>query len=94
MRGRKLTISRPRTLLIDSTQLESGDALDEGFRKAAGTEIEQFRREIGERSGQQTNVHDIEDIQILREVMNIVGKKGRLGESVRCVVSISMLTEG
>src|SRR4051812_3564712 len=26
--------------------------------------------------------------------MNTVGKKGRLGEQVRCVVSVSMLTEG
>ena len=26
--------------------------------------------------------------------MNTVGKRGRLGEQVRCVVSVSMLTEG
>jgi type III restriction enzyme len=26
--------------------------------------------------------------------MNTVGKKGRLGGSTRCVVSVSMLTEG
>src|SRR5579875_2546907 len=26
--------------------------------------------------------------------MNTVGKKSRLGESIRCVVSVSMLTEG
>ena len=26
--------------------------------------------------------------------MNTVGKKGRLGEQVRCVVSVAMLTEG
>lgn len=31
---------------------------------------------------------------LLREVMNTVGKVGRLGESIRCVVSVSMLTEG
>jgi type III restriction enzyme len=31
---------------------------------------------------------------LLREVMNTVGKEGRLGEQVRCVVSVSMLTEG
>lgn len=37
-------------------QLESGEALDDGFRKAAAAEIEQFRREIVERSGQQTTV--------------------------------------
>ena len=26
--------------------------------------------------------------------MNTIGKKGRLGEQIRCVVSVSMLTEG
>ena len=26
--------------------------------------------------------------------MNTVGKPGRLGEDIRCVVSVSMLTEG
>ncbi len=31
---------------------------------------------------------------LLREVMNTVGKRGLLGESIRCVVSVSMLTEG
>ena len=42
---------RPRTLLIDSEQLESGDALDKNFRKMAADEIERFRREIVERTG-------------------------------------------
>ncbi|MBI4556692.1 MAG: restriction endonuclease subunit R, partial [Candidatus Hydrogenedentes bacterium] len=31
---------------------------------------------------------------ILREVMNTVGKPGKLGEHVKCVISVSMLTEG
>ena len=30
----------------------------------------------------------------MREVLNTVGKAGKLGEQVRCVVSVSMLTEG
>ena len=29
---------------------------------------------------------------LLREVMNTIGRKGRLGEQIRCVVSVSMLT--
>jgi len=86
--------ARPRTLLIDSEQLESGEALDETFRKAAAPEIEQFRRERVERSGLQESVEDIDDVSILREVMNTVGKEGRLGSDIRCVVSVSMLTEG
>ena len=35
-------IARPRTLLIDSEQLESGDALDDNFRKMAGDEIDRL----------------------------------------------------
>lgn len=87
-------IEKPNTLLIDSAQLESGDALDDNFRKAAGPEIEQFRREIRERTGDQHAAENISDSDLLREVMNTVGKKGRLGERIRCVVSVSMLTEG
>jgi len=42
--------ARPNTLLIDSEQLESGDALDANFREIAGPEIEQFKRELRERT--------------------------------------------
>jgi type III restriction enzyme len=42
---------RPNTLLIDSEQLEAGDALDDNFRGMAADEIERFRREIIERTG-------------------------------------------
>src|SRR3989454_11316162 len=44
-------LPRPNTLLIDSEQLEAGDALDDNFRGMATDEIERFRREIVERSG-------------------------------------------
>ena len=37
---------------------------------------------------------ELTDQDVLREVMNTVGKPGKLGEQVRCVVSVSMLTEG
>jgi type III restriction enzyme len=87
-------LARPRTLLIDSEQLESGEALDDQFRKIAEPEIEQFRRDIIQRTGQQQSAQHITDAELLREVMNTVGKAGRLGESIRCVVSVSMLTEG
>ena len=87
-------LDRPRTLLIDSEQLESGEALDASFRKAAATEIEQFRREIVQRTGDRRQAENLSDSDILREVMNTVGKAGRLGGGIRCVVSVSMLTEG
>ena len=87
-------LARPRTLLIDSEQLESGDALDRNFRKMAADEIERFRREIVERTGDRAQAETITDQDLLREVMNTVGKSGRMGDSIRCVVSVAMLTEG
>ena len=87
-------LGRPRTLLIDSEQLESGEALNASFRKVAGAEIERFRSEIVERTGDRRQAENISDEDLLREVMNTVGKPGRLGESIRCVVSVSMLSEG
>ena len=91
-------LARPRTLLIDSVQLESGEALDKNFRDMAGPEITQFRNEIFERGGKLADElragKELDDASLLREVMNTVGKLGRLGDSIRCVVSVSMLTEG
>ncbi|HVL53142.1 MAG TPA: DEAD/DEAH box helicase family protein [Vitreimonas sp.] len=84
---------RPNTLLVDSAQLDRGDALDPAFRKAASAEIEQFKREYVARFPGRS-ADEITDEDILREVMNTVGKNGRLGEHIRCVVSVAMLTEG
>src|SRR5207237_6941479 len=78
----------------DSEQLEAGDALDENFRGMAADEIERFRREIVERTGDARSGANITDQELLREVMNTVGKPGQLGGAIRCVVSVSMLTEG
>lgn len=83
-------LPKPRTVLIDSATLEAGGDVDKAFREAHSDEIEAFRREQAERN----KADDLTDADILREVMNTVGKKGRLGEQVRCVVSVSMLTEG
>jgi len=86
--------AKPYTILIDSAQLESGEALDKNFRKMAADEIERFRREIIQRTGDRIQAEKITDQDLLREVSNTVGKEGRLGESIRCVVSVSMLSEG
>jgi type III restriction enzyme len=87
-------LPRPNTLLIDSEQLEAGDSLDSNFRAMATDEIERFRREIIERSGDARAAENLTDQELLREVMNTVGKPGQLGAAIRCVVSVSMLTEG
>ena len=85
---------RPNTLLVDSEQLESGEALDENFRKMAIEEIEQFRRDIISRTGDPRQAENLTDQELLREAMNTVGRRDKLGEQIRCVVSVSMLTEG
>ena len=91
-------LPRPNTLLIDSEQLESGEPLDDNFRNMAADEIDRFRREIVERGGKLADElqkgKELDDVTLLREVMNTVGKYGQLGGSIRCVVSVSMLTEG
>ncbi len=87
-------LARPNTLLIDSEQIEAGDALDPNFRTMAADEIERFRREIIERTGDPRAADTLTDQELLREAMNTVGKPGQLGSSIRCVVSVSMLTEG
>ncbi len=86
-------LSRRRTLLIDSEQLDSGEALSEDFRSVAGPEIEAFKKELRLR-GDPRDIDKLTDADILREVMNTVGKPGKLGADIRCVVSVSMLTEG
>ncbi len=84
---------RPNTILVDSEQLESGEAMSNDFKKIAAREIEEFKAEYRARfPGRDSD--DLTDEDLLREVMNTVGKPGKLGEGVRCVVSVSMLTEG
>ncbi|TFL16707.1 BPTD_3080 family restriction endonuclease [Jannaschia formosa] len=83
-------LERPNTVLIDSAALESGDAVDAAFKQAHAAEIDAFQRERKTRGE-----HDpITETDLLREVMNTIGQEGRLGGGVRCVVSVSMLTEG
>jgi type III restriction enzyme len=86
-------LARPRTILIDSAQLESGQAIKKDYKTAAAAEIAAFKQEYRRRHPG-ADVDKITDEDLLREVMNTVGKPGKLGEQVRCVVSVSMLTEG
>ena len=87
-------LATPNTILIDSAQLESGEALDRNFRTNAADEIERFKQDKIRRDGDRMAAENITDAELLREVMNTVGKEGQLGGNVRCVVSVSMLTEG
>jgi type III restriction enzyme len=84
---------RPNTILVDSEQLDSGEGLSSDFKKLAAVEIaewkEQYRLRFPGRDADQLTEEDL-----LREVLNTVGKPGKLGEGIRCVVSVAMLTEG
>jgi type III restriction enzyme len=85
--------ARPTTILVDSAQLESSDGMSDEFKKIAAREIEEFKEEYKNRfPGRDAESLAPEDL--LREVMNTIGKPGKLGEQIRCVVSVSMLTEG
>ena len=83
---------KPPTILIDSEALESGRINDE-FKNIFAPEIDEFKRDYARIHGQGA-AERIADAEILREVVNTVGKPGKLGSHVRCVVSVSMLTEG
>jgi len=84
---------RPNTILIDSEQLESGEAMSPEFKKIAAVEIDEFKADYRRRFPGR-DIEALTDEDLLREVMNTVGKPGKLGEQIKCVVSVSMLTEG
>jgi type III restriction enzyme len=86
-------LRRPPTLLIDSDALENGEQINEEFKKIFASEIEEFKKDYARMHGQ-GSIEKISDAEILREVVNTVGQQGKLGSHIRCVVSVSMLTEG
>jgi type III restriction enzyme len=67
--------------------------LSDEFKKIASTEIDRFKEEYEIRFPGR-DADSLTDEDLLREVMNTVGKPGLLGEQIKCVVSVSMLTEG
>ena len=89
----KTLLRKSPTLLIDSDALENSDQAGGEFKKIFASEVEAFKREYAKNYGA-GSAENITDAQILREVVNTVGKPGKLGSHIRCVVSVSMLTEG
>lgn len=86
-------LKRPPTLLIDSDALENGEQINDDFKKIFASEIEEFKKDYARMHGQ-GSIEKISDAEILREVVNTVGQQGKLGSHIRCVISVSMLTEG
>ncbi|MDA3635410.1 MULTISPECIES: BPTD_3080 family restriction endonuclease [Rhodococcus] len=85
--------ARPLSLLIDSKAIESGESFTSDFAQTAAAEIEAFKADYRIRYPG-ADADSITNEDLLREVLNTVGKRGKLGADVRCVVSVSMLTEG
>ena len=76
----------PVTLLMHS-KLDSDDKITGALAKlvkAQATRLSAVRRGAGA----------TDDISLLRNVLNTVGREGEPGEHIRCVISVSMLTEG
>jgi len=86
-------VGRPNTILVDSEQLEAEDGMSADFKKLAVGLIDEFKAEFRQRYPDR-DAEALTDQDLMREVLNTVGKPGKLGEHVRCVVSVSMLTEG
>ncbi len=84
---------RQRTILVDTAELESGEKLSREFKQFAAREIEAFKQEYRRRNPG-ADADKLGDADLLREAMNTIGKRGKLGEQIRCVVSVGMLTEG
>ena len=84
---------RPPTLLIDSDALEHAGQVDDDFKRVFATEIEAFKRDF-RISRPDQSAEALSDGDLLREVVNTVGRPGKLGQHIRCVVSVGMLTEG
>jgi type III restriction enzyme len=91
--GRWTARRKPPTLLIDSDALENSNQVNEDFKKVFAPEIERFKMEYRHRHPDKS-VENLTDADMLREVVNTVGVPSALGGHVRCVVSVSMLTEG
>lgn len=86
-------LSLPTTILVDSEQLESGEAMSPEFKRAVARQIDEFKDEYRQRIPGR-DPESLTDEDLLREVMNTVGKPGKLGQDIKCVVSVSMLSEG
>ena len=89
----RLPRQKPPTLIIDYSALDNGDQVNDQFKRVFGPEIERFKQDYRIMHPGRS-VENLTDGDLLREVVNTVGKTGALGSHVRCVVSVSMLTEG
>ena len=84
--------ARPRTILVHS-QIDQRENLTPRIAGLAKEQVGRFARATSDRR-EALRLRAMKPGEALRLMMNTVGKKGQPGEQVRCVVSVSMLTEG
>lgn len=77
-------VGDPPTILMHS-KLDSPDELSGNLAAVMKKQAERLAPEAGSKR---------EAMETLRRIVGSVGKKGQPGEGVRCVVSVSMLSEG
>ncbi len=89
-----MPLQKQPSLLIDSAAIEdAGSVVDDDFKRIYSNEIDRFKRDYATLHGA-GSADQLTDGDILREVVNSVGKPHTLGAHIRLVVSVSMLTEG
>jgi type III restriction enzyme len=89
-----MPLKKQPALLIDSAAIEdAGSVVSDEFKRIYSDEIQRFKRDYATLHGA-GSADQLTDGDILREVVNSVGKPNTLGAHIRLVVSVSMLTEG
>ena len=93
--GRRAGRTGPTRSSSTPTQLESGEAHERRVQEASPPrEIDEFKAEYRAALPRPRRRRARPTRTSCARCMNTVGKPGKLGEHVRCVVSVSMLTEG
>ncbi len=89
-----MPLRKQPSLLIDSAAIEdAGSVVSDDFKRIYHEEIERFKCDYAMLHGA-GSADQLTEGDMLREVVNSVGKPDTLGAHIRLVVSVSMLTEG
>ena len=90
----RLPLKIPRTILMHS-RLEDPEAdTSKAMTEYLKRQVELFREAYPDAVTNNRRFSDCKPNEIMRHVLNTVGKPGEPGANVRCVVSVNMLTEG
>ena len=89
----------PRTILMHSKMESSEGGLNQALARPIRVLADLYRdrfpnAQLSEDRRDKRRLSDGDDREVLRRVLNTVGKPGEPGARVRCVVSVGMITEG